>query len=155
MKKNKNKQPEIDTYNEFIKNYYNESSKVESYSRNRIDYLTITLSTGGIVFGATILKFIFENQLDIETSLVKASMVFFIITIVLNFINQHFAVKVHQNEKEWAQKEQEIIRYESKEENKINRMKILNSAITWLNLGALVTLFVGLITISIFLLTTF
>ncbi|WP_412561828.1 hypothetical protein [Winogradskyella sp. MIT101101] len=155
MTKKKELRKKIDLYREAIILHYTESYKSETYSRQRIDVVTIALSTGGIILGLSILKFIYEQKIVINTALLKISIVAFAITIIVNYVNQHVAAKAHNLERKWARKEDEIIKYELTEDNEYKLNKSDNKIIISLNIINMLLLIISMVLISIFILTTF
>ena len=155
MTKKKKLSKKIYLYKEAIVLHYTESYKSETYSRQRIDVVTIALSTGGIILGLSVLKFIYEQKITVNTDLLKVSIVAFAITIIVNYVNQHVAAKAHSREKKWARKEDEIIKYELAEENEFKLNTANNKIIISLNIINMLLLIISMTLISIFILTTF
>ncbi|REE16917.1 hypothetical protein DFQ09_105129 [Winogradskyella pacifica] len=156
MSKKKNKiKKNKDLYRESVLQHYTESYKSETYARQRIDIITIALSTGGIVLGLSILKYIFDKNMDIDPIILKVSIFLFMLTIIINYVNQHIAVKAHNNEKKWAKKEDEITKYGLDEENNIKDYSVFNKAIRILNTSNFIMLIVSIFTMAYFFLFTF
>lgn len=72
------------------------------YAIGRIDLLVVSISGGGIYIIFEAMKFIIENKLATDVSLLKTSGVIFTISIALNFVSQVFGWNANKYEAKWS-----------------------------------------------------
>jgi len=125
------------------------------YSSRRMDLLTITFCGAGIYIIFETLKEINKKTLIVDDILIlKLSGLFFLISIILNFISQHTAYKANKLEEEYVTiklekiKGEEIDKKELKETDK--KVDSFDKATGVLNFCSTIFMLIGLILIAIF-----
>jgi hypothetical protein len=129
------------------------------YSIQRIDLLIVLLSGAGIYVCLETIKYLTEKELNVHLS-VKISGVFFLVSIMINFLSQIFGYKANEQdflmcqtkieagEKTSKKEEKEIKEFDKKSDKFSN----LTNKFNYLSIAFM---FLGLITIMFYFLFTF
>lgn len=93
---------ETDNFIEDLKDYREVNRKNLSYSVQRLDILVVSLSTTSIVLIVSYLKWLIDSPIDktLPGILGVVSIIFFAISLLLNFASQFTSYKTHKIELE-------------------------------------------------------
>lgn len=149
----KEKKPEINNrYIEKLAKHLERTKDSAKYASDRFDILIVTISTTALVITIGFVKnLIGEN--DVDTSLLKLSWLFFVVTIFTNLTSQLTSYYSHRTEEKIIRN---LIRIERKKEpiGKQNKFETLSSrldnATQILNIISFITMFLAIILIVIF-----
>jgi hypothetical protein len=124
------------------------------YAIGRIDLLIISISGGGLFVLFETFKFVREQKLEMNLSLIKCSAIFFASAIIVNFFSQIFGFYANKYEAEFANKS---IKKETGDQiddlvfAKLDvKIDFLNPALSIANSVSVLAMFVGIVLVAIF-----
>lgn len=124
------------------------------YAIGRIDLLIISISGGGLFVLFETFKFVREQKLCMDVTLLKWGAIFFASAIIVNFISQVFGFYANKYEATFANKN---IKKETGEQiddlvfAKLDvKIDFLNQALNIANSVSVLSMFVGIVLIAIF-----
>ncbi|MFN5555404.1 MAG: hypothetical protein ACK57K_02260 [Chryseotalea sp.] len=124
------------------------------YAIGRIDLLIISISGGGLFVMFETFKFVREQKLEMDLSLLKCGAIFFAAAIIVNFISQVFGFYANKYEAEFANNN--IKKEIGKEVDDLVFAKLdvkidfLNPALNIANSTSVLAMFVGIILLAVF-----
>ena len=135
--------------------YKKSSDEKAFYSMQRMDLLIISISTVGIIGVIQMMKYALEKSTNLTTSAI-ASIVLFVIAIVLNFVSQWTGYRANQNASDWAKEGLDVInkRDGASQENVERYEKKIDSfskATDWINAASAIAMIAGIILAVYFL----
>jgi len=138
------------------------AGKKAFYSIQRIDLLVISISGACIYIAFEILRFVNSGgtALRVEhTWLLKASAIFAVLAIGINFISQITGYKANKNEEIYARGVIECLKHDKEDTPEMDRADncsfIYNKITSIANIVATVLMFTGIVLLVIFNLVTF
>lgn len=147
------KQDTNSRYIDKLEKHMEKSNDSAKYASDRFDVLIVTISTTALVITIGFVKnFIGDDEL-IDTSLLKTSWLFFVITIIANLTSQLTSYYSHKMESKITRN---LIRIERNKEPFGNQIRldiisrVLDITTQILNAISFVTLFIAIIVIVVF-----
>lgn len=159
----KENQLKYDEWNEHLRT----TKENSSYSLKRMDLLVITISSGGLyVIFETIKEFKTGGVNLDSTTFIKIAGIFFLSSIVLNFLSQLSAFYANMYEEKYIQNELELLSNEELKKGEIKAvLKVQETEDFWVkkcntftdifNLISILFMVLGLTFLTAFLFTTF
>lgn len=133
-----------------LKEYLEKAETRLKYSLERFDILIISLSSGGLVLGATL----FERFPDAEKNLINLSWIFFSSALIINLLSQVTGYLANKYDIKCTNNIINEIKGECMEGNqkKIEFIQnIFNFLTKWLNIFSFIFLSTGIILLTIFI----